>query len=278
MQDALRRLNHPHYVACSLLCLPFPLTLAVRLNAAHNLAPSFTTGLLAAPVLLALAVAVRKPSDNIGQSLGLVSRKIANLSTPFKVAPRANRVLLRDDHVPTTPAQLVWFRLHAESARNGMARRLCLLCPLDGRVTPFLPFQDQRPILIVRDCSRILLSAATGLPRTLQVGNPLDRGAEKEKETFASKNRALTRRSGPLRRSLTRRSCSCRRRRPSDLGQMDRGRLVRSARLVRRHPKSSSWQTSRTSLLPPPLLTPCGTSTVSSFSMPTTAERAENCR
>ncbi|TKA52334.1 hypothetical protein B0A53_04802 [Rhodotorula sp. CCFEE 5036] len=65
MQDAFRRLSHPHYVACSLLCLPFPLTLAVRLTAAHDLAPSFTTALLAAPVLLALAVAVRKPSDNI---------------------------------------------------------------------------------------------------------------------------------------------------------------------------------------------------------------------
>ncbi|GAA5972611.1 hypothetical protein JCM8115_002931 [Rhodotorula mucilaginosa] len=65
MQDAFRRLSHPHYVACSLLCLPFPLILAVRLTAAHDLAPSFTTALLAAPVLLALAVAVRKPSDNI---------------------------------------------------------------------------------------------------------------------------------------------------------------------------------------------------------------------
>lgn len=69
MQDALRRLGHPHYVACSLLCLPFPLTLAVRLTAAHDLAPSFTTALLAAPVLLALAVAVRNPSDNVGQSV-----------------------------------------------------------------------------------------------------------------------------------------------------------------------------------------------------------------
>ncbi|KWU43463.1 hypothetical protein RHOSPDRAFT_29688 [Rhodotorula sp. JG-1b] len=65
MQDALRRLGHPHYVACSLLCLPFPLTLAVRLTAAHDLAPSFTTALLAAPVLLTLAVAVRNPSDNV---------------------------------------------------------------------------------------------------------------------------------------------------------------------------------------------------------------------
>ncbi|GAA5984673.1 hypothetical protein JCM10908_003453 [Rhodotorula pacifica] len=65
MQDALRRLNHPHYLACSLLCLPFPLWLASRLSSRHDLSSSLTTALLAAPVLLALSVAVRKPSDNI---------------------------------------------------------------------------------------------------------------------------------------------------------------------------------------------------------------------
>ncbi|GAA5876801.1 hypothetical protein JCM3774_003477 [Rhodotorula dairenensis] len=65
MQDALRRLSHPHYFACSLLCLPFPLVLAARLRPAHDLSSTLTTALLAAPVLLALSVAVRKPSDNI---------------------------------------------------------------------------------------------------------------------------------------------------------------------------------------------------------------------
>ncbi|GAA5974335.1 hypothetical protein JCM21900_006473, partial [Sporobolomyces salmonicolor] len=57
-----RRLAHPHYIANSLLCLPFPLLLL--LNSTDS-SPALTTALIAGIVLLALSVASRRSSDNI---------------------------------------------------------------------------------------------------------------------------------------------------------------------------------------------------------------------
>lgn len=141
MQDALRRLSHPHYLACSLLCLPFPLVLAITLRTAHDLSSTLTTALLAAPVLLALSVAVRKPSDNIGRfrASARLRRPVATPLPDESIASRSRcRIVLRDDDVPAPTAQLIRVCLYAQAAWNRMARRPALLCRVDGRV-PLLP-------------------------------------------------------------------------------------------------------------------------------------------
>lgn len=183
MQDAFRRLSHPHYVACSLLCLPFPLTLAVRLTAAHDLAPSFTTALLAAPVLLALAVAVRKPSDNIGQSVN----PLAYESSSCRRDLTDSGPLGTESFCETTTFQLRLLNLFGFAfTRNqlgtGWRAVVGYFALWMGESLPSPVRRRRHPlqVLTIRNCSRVLLFAATGLPRTFQVANPLDRGAKKE--------------------------------------------------------------------------------------------------
>ncbi|KAJ8292220.1 hypothetical protein OF846_004540 [Rhodotorula toruloides] len=62
-RDVVKRLSHPHYVANSLLCAVLPALLLLSLDLRSS--PAVTTALVAAPVLLALSVGLRKDSDNI---------------------------------------------------------------------------------------------------------------------------------------------------------------------------------------------------------------------
>lgn len=63
-RNVVKRLTHPHYVANSLLCAVLPVLLLLSLDLGSS--PAVTSALVAAPVLLALSVGLRKSSDNIG--------------------------------------------------------------------------------------------------------------------------------------------------------------------------------------------------------------------
>lgn len=88
-RDVVKRLSHPHYVANSLLCAVLPALLLLSLDLRSS--PAVTTALVAAPVLLALSVGLRKDSDNIGapdvlrsfSSCKLTSFVLGAVQSPF---------------------------------------------------------------------------------------------------------------------------------------------------------------------------------------------------